>query len=136
MNLNETNRFLLEMQGVYPRINVRDATIQTWQEILENPSYETCHKAYIKYLKSGEAREPKPGDILSISLSMYKAIVINEVECEICHGRGMLMLIDKNGHESVGRCTCENGKKYPVFPIVKLDFYHFNDMGRVEVMNA
>lgn len=121
MDYAETDRFLTEMQGCYPRISIRDTTIETWQEILEQVPYDTCHKAYINYLKTGESREPKPGDILSLARTLYTAVQINDVECEICQGRGMLMLVDPDGHESVGRCSCENGKKFPGFPIVKLD---------------
>lgn len=132
MDHAETDRFLTEMQGCYPRISIRDTTIATWQEVLEKVPYDTCHKAYINYLKSGESREPKPGDILSLARSLYQAVQINEVDCERCHGCGRLILVDLNGHESVGRCSCENGKKYPGLPIVKLKFYKYDQMGRIE----
>lgn len=134
MDYAETDRFLTKMQGCYPRISIRDTTIETWQEIFAKVPYDTCHKAYINYLKSGESREPKPGDILSLSRTLYQAVQINDVECENCHGRGMLLLVDLDGHESVGRCSCENGKKFLGFPIVKLDFYGYNQVGRIKTM--
>lgn len=114
-------------------MSVSDTTIETWQEILEKVPYDSCHKAYIDYLKSGEYREPKPGDILSLARSWYQKVHVNNVECEICHGRGMLVLVEPDGHESVGRCSCENGMKFPGFPIVKLEYYHYNQAGRVEI---
>ncbi|OFV68923.1 replicative helicase loader/inhibitor [Acetobacterium wieringae] len=132
MNHAETHDFLEEMQGCFPRISSKATAIETWQEILEKVPYETCHKAYIKFLKAGETREPKPGDILALARTLYKVTQIESVACDICKGSGMLMLIDPDGHESVGRCSCENGKKYPGFPIVKLDFYRYNQMGRIE----
>lgn len=114
---------------------MKDTTIQTWQEILDKVDYKTCHKAYIKYLRSGESREPKPGDILALTRSMKKAVEIIFSECDLCQGRGFLFLIDQRGHESVARCNCENGKKHPAFPRIKMDFFKKNKLGQVEVLN-
>lgn len=134
MNHAETTNFLSEMQGCFPRISVRDVTIETWKEILDNVPYDLCHKAYIKYLKSGESREPKPGDILSLARTMYKVIDVNPVECDICRGRGVLFIVEPDGHECVGRCSCQNGKLYPHFPMVKLGFHRHTELGRIEVI--
>ncbi|WP_169314726.1 replicative helicase loader/inhibitor [Acetobacterium woodii] len=133
MNHAETTNFLEEMQGCFPRISVRDVTIETWKEILDNVPYDTCHKAYIKYLKSGESREPKPGDILSIARTLHKPITVERQDCELCGGRGLLFILEQDGHECVARCSCSNGNLYPHFPVFKSDFYRKNELGRIEV---
>lgn len=133
MNHAETANFLTEIQGCFPRISVRDVTIETWKEILDNVPYDLCHKAYIKYLKSGESREPKPGDILSISRTMHKPITVEHQDCKLCDGRGVLFILEPNGHESVARCKCSNGNLYPHFEIFKADFFRKNDLGRIEI---
>ncbi|WKY46267.1 replicative helicase loader/inhibitor [Eubacteriaceae bacterium ES2] len=132
--MTETNDFLLEIQGCFPRITVRDTTIQTWQEILEKVDYETCHQAYIKYLKSGESREPKPGDILTLTRSIRKPAKVYKAECDICNGRGFIFIVDQLGHESVARCNCDNSKNYPAFPAIKIDFWNKNKIGQVQIL--
>lgn len=70
----------------------------------------------------------QPDDILSLARSLYQAVQIDEVECEICHSSGMMLLVDPDGHESVGRCSCENGKEFQGLSIVKLDIYRYNQV--------
>lgn len=132
----ETGKFLEKIQGVFPRVSIKDTTVETWQEILEHLDFETCNKAYIKYLKSGESREPKPGDILSIGNNIFKPREVKQTACEYCHGSGIIMLLDSKGHESIARCWCHNGERQPHFKLLKMDFVQQDPCGRILFLNG
>ncbi|KNZ41448.1 hypothetical protein [Acetobacterium bakii] len=134
MRETETKALLDRIKSVYPRVNINEFSVDIWDEILKNVTYDKCYKAFIKYATEGEGHDPKPGDILRIAKSTYESIEKRiKTPCDKCQGIGYVFLIGKDKHESVGMCDCQNGEALRGLPIVKLFSYNCDELGRVKI---
>lgn len=136
MTVQETASLLKKMSGVFTRISQSDAAIDVWQEILQEIPYEKCNQAFMMFLRDDGQREPRPGDILRISKSIYEPIVHYEKQpCYKCRSTGIVFIIDQFGHESVGSCDCINGAQHVGLPKIRRFNWNMDQLGRVKVTN-
>lgn len=130
----ETKALLERIKGVYPRVSINEFSVDIWQEVLKNVSYEKSYKALVKYCTEDGTHEPKPGDILRTANTIYEPIQEYEkVECDKCRGTGLVFLVDSENHESVGACICDNGLEHPGLPKIRRYSYGCDGLGRVKI---
>lgn len=133
MKESETQALMEKIKGVYSRLSINEISVEIWQKVLKNITYDKSYKAFIQYVATEGSYDPKPGDILRLANSMQEPIPINDkVSCDKCHGTGLMFLIDQHKHESVGACNCTNGLIIQGLPRISILLYEFDGLGRVK----